>query len=83
MPLVEAIPFSRSHSFYWKLFIFMETIASSGRHSNQWKPFIFVETIPFYWKSFLVVEAIPFIGSHSFYFFSGKPFFLVEIIARS
>ena len=37
----------------------------------------FIGSYSFYWKAFILVEAIP------FSFFSGKPLFLVEIIARS
>ena len=76
---VEAIPFSGSHLFQWKvlllvetIFFFAETISFSGRHFFQWRPYFLVESISFNGSRFfqckplLSVETNSFSGSHSF-----------------
>ena len=85
------IPFSGSHSFYWKPLISMETSACSWNYSFWWnssfsKPLPVWKTIPFsgrqsfWWKPLLLLQTIPFSGNHSFQW---KPFLLVEAIPFS
>ena len=57
--LVEAVPFSGSHSFQWKPFLLVEAIHFKGNHCLQWKTFLLVEVIPYSGHHSFLVEAIP------------------------
>ena len=82
-PLLEAISFIGSYSFYWKPFILVEAILCSFFLQSLgfwWKSFPPVETNLFrrslfflvkaWWKLLLLIESFPFSGNRSFQYFN-------------